>query len=54
MTSHMTLSVSPVIFFDDTSKFVIVTCKILPGEGKTVHDEGSGEPVEVHDQGVQS
>ena len=25
----------------------------LPGQRQPVHDEGGGEPVEVHDEGVQ-
>ena len=26
----------------------------LPGEGQPVHDEGGGEPVEVHDEGMNA
>ena len=27
--------------------------EVLPGEGETVHDEGGGEPVEVHDENLK-
>ena len=30
------------------------TSEVLPGEGEAIHDEGGAEPVEVHDEEVNS
>ncbi len=50
----MSILYSRILLTKSAKKIVFVTCEILPGEGETVHDEGSGKPVEVHDQSVQS